>query len=464
MQKVDLLITSGQVVRSDSILKADIVVHDGKIAGLVEDGLRPEAEQVIDAKGKFVMAGVIDPHNHMREPGITKRETWVTGTMAAAAGGVTTVLEHPVSIPPTATLKAFEDKKALADAKSLVDFGLYGGDGTTSIENIPALAGAGAVAFKTFIWDYPDRAAEFEGITCTDDDALLEIFEEVSKTGLVQTLHAESKAIVQHYTKKLVAAGRKAPYDHEASRPVLSEVEAISRVVLFAMETGVRLNIPHLSSGSGAAVIKAAQDKGYDNITAETCPHYLFLTKERLQEIGPYGKVNPPIRSQEEQDKLWEHLLNGTITTIGSDHGPHLPEHKEKGWDDIFEAPAGSAAVEALLPTMLNAVSQGRLTLQDVTRLMSENVAKLYGIYPRKGVIQVGSDADLILVDMGKEVTIDRDKLYTKQKDACRMFDGYHIVGWPVMTMVRGTVVMRDGEVVGEPGYGQFIARLTPES
>ncbi len=457
--KVDLLIKSGKIVRSDGIFEADIIVQDGRITGIAESGLVPEAEDVVDATGKFVLAGVIDPHNHMREPGITKREDWTTGTMAAAAGGVTTVLEHPVSIPPTTSVEAFSGKRALAEHKSLVDFGLFGGDGTTSVHNIPKLAEVGAVAFKTFIWDYPDRADEFEGITCTDDDALLDIFEAVVKTGLVQTLHAESKEIVQHYTKKLIAAGRRDPTVHEESRPVLSEVEAVSRVVLFAMETGVRLNIPHLSSGSAAAVVKEAQDKGYGNITVETCPHYLFLTRDRLKEIGPYGKVNPPIRSQEEQDKLWEHVWNGTITTIGSDHGPHLPEHKEKGWDDIFAAPAGSAAVENLLPTMLNGVSQGKLTLQDVTRLMSENVAKLYGIYPRKGVIRVGSDADLVIVDMSKEVTLDRRKAYTKQKDSFRMFDGYHIVGMPVMTIVRGTIVMRDGKVIGKPGHGQFVAR-----
>jgi len=455
-----LLIKSGKVVHSNGIFEADIAIKDGEIAGVIEDGFLPEARQVVDAGGKYVMAGVIDPHTHMREPGIVKREDWTTGTMAAAAGGVTTVLEHPVSIPPTTSIKAFQDKKELADAKSLVDFGLFGGDGTTSIDNIPQLAEAGAVAFKTFIWDYPDRQDEFAGITCTDDDALLDIFEAVVKTGLVQVLHAESKSIVQHYTKKLLRAGRRDPMVHEESRPVISEVEAVSRVVLFAMETGVRLNIPHISSGSATAVIKAAREKGYHNITAETCPHYLFLTKERLAEIGPYGKVNPPLRSQEEQDKLWEYVLDGTIYTVGSDHGPHLPEHKERGWDDIFAAPAGSAGVETLLPTMLNAVHEGRISLQDVTRLMSENVARLYGLYPRKGVIQVGSDADLVIVDMNKEVTIDRRKAYTKQKDAFRMFDGYHVVGMPVMTIVRGTVVMRDGEVVGKPGYGEFIPRL----
>ena len=206
-------------------------------------------------------------------------------------------------------------------------------------------------------------------------------------------------------------------------------------------------------------MIKAAQARGYHNVTAETCPHYLLLTKERLAEIGPYGKVNPPLRSKEEQERLWEYLLDGTITTIGSDHGPHLTEHKERGWKDIFAAPAGSAAVETMLPAMLTAVNQGKLGLQLLTKLMSENVAKLYGIYPRKGAIQVGSDADLTIVDMAKEMTVDRHKAYTKDKESSRMFDGYHMVGLPVATVVRGTVIMRDGVVIGTPGYGQFVPR-----
>jgi len=458
VEKVDLLIKSGTVVRPDGRFVADIAVKEGRIAGIAKDGLLPHADQVVDAKGKYVMVGVIDPHIHMREPGLVKREDWITGTMSAAAGGVTTVLEHPVSIPPTNCARAFLDKKALADSKSLIDFGLYGGDGTTSIDKIAEQANAGAVAFKTFIWDYPDRQDEFAGITCTDDDALLDILEAVVKTGLVQVLHAESKSIVEHYTKKLLRAGRTEPTVHEESRPVISEVEAITRVILLAMETGVRLNIPHISSGSGAAVVREARVKGYHNITAETCPHYLFLTKKRFAEIGPYAKVNPPMRSQEEQDKLWECLLDGTIYTIGSDHGPHLPEHKERGWDDIFAAPAGSAGVETLLPTMLNAVSQGRISLERITQLMSENVARLYGIYPRKGAIQVGSDADLVIVDMNKRMTVDRQKMYTKQKDAARMFDGWQVTGVPVMTIVRGTVVMQDGEITGQPGYGQFVS------
>jgi allantoinase len=177
-----------------------------------------------------------------------------------------------------------------------------------------------------------------------------------------------------------------------------------------------------------------------------------------MTEIGPYAKVNPPLRPQEEQDSLWTHLLGGTISTLGSDHGPHLQEHKERGWDDIFAAAAGSAGVETSLPLMLTAVNHGRLDLHTVTRLMSENVAKLYGLFPRKGVIQIGSDADLVIIDMDKKMTLERNKMHTKQKDAARMFDGWQVEGLPVMTILRGNVIMQDGEIVGKPGYGEFIS------
>jgi dihydropyrimidinase/allantoinase len=463
MTRADLVIRSGKVVRSDSIFDAGIAITGGKIVGIMADHLLPPSEQVINARGKVVMAGVIDPHVHMREPGIVEREDWITGTMAAAAGGVTTVLDHPNSIPPVNCAEALLSKKEIIARKALIDFGLFGGAGVASIERIGEQAEAGAVAFKTFLWPYLDRKDEFEGLYSIDDDSLLDIFEAVALTGLVQSVHAESKAIVEHYTKKLIGKERRDPLIHGKSRPVLAEVEAICRAILLAVETGVRLNIAHISSGSAAALVKEARDKGYHNITGETCPHYLFLTEGRMTEIGPYAKVNPPLRSWEERERLWEYLLDGTISTLGSDHGPHLSEHKEKGWDDIFVAPAGSAGVETALPVMLTAVNQRKIDLQTLTKLMSEEVAKLYGLYPRKGVIQVGSDADLVIVDMAKETTIDRRKMYTKQKDAARMFDGWQAVGLPVMTIVRGTVIMQDGEVVGKPGYGQFISPLRTE-
>ena len=466
VKSVDVVIKGGTVVRSNSIFAANITIAEGKIVGLLDPGLLPESTQVVDVSGKVVMAGVIDPHIHMRDPGKTEREDWTTGSKAAAAGGVTTLLDMPNTVPPVNSARNFLAKKEILSRKSLVDFGLYGGNGETSIERMPELAEAGAVAFKTFLWPYPDRKDEFDGLTVTNDDALLDILEAAAQTGLAQALHPESEGVVDHYTRKLLAAGRRDPSVHGESRPVLAEVEAVSRAILFAMETGVRLHIPHVSGGSVAALVKAAKEKGYHNLTAETCPQYLFLTDERMREIGPYAKVNPPLRSRQEQEELWEYVLDGTIDTFGSDHAPNMPEAIEAGWQDIFAAPAGRAAVETALPLLLTAVNQGRIDLRRVTQLASENVAKLYGLYPRKGVIEVGADADLVIVDMQKTATVDRRKMYTKQSDAARMYDGWQVMGLPVMTLVRGTVVMRDGEIVGQPGYGRFVAppKVRPSS
>ncbi len=457
MARVDTVIKGGTIVRSDGVFEADIAIKGGRIVGIVKGSALPEATQVVDATGRHVMAGVIDPHVHVREPGYVEREDWVTCTMAAAAGGVTTILDMPNNIPPVNSAETWLGKKELALAKSIVDFALFGGAGDTNVGRLAEQAAAGAVAFKSFLWPYPDRPDEFGGISISNDDALLDVCETVAQLGLVLTVHAQSKPIVDHYTKKLLGQDLSNPLLHGASKPILAEMEAISRSILFATQTGAKLNIAHISGGSAASPVQAARQRGCNNITGETCPRYLMLTEERLEEIGPHGKVNPPIRSQREQDRLWEYVLDETITTLGSDHTPHIPAHKEPGWENILVAQDGSPAIQTSLPVMLTAAHQGRIDLQTLTKLMSENVARLYGLYPRKGVIQVGSDADLVIVDMSKQMTIDWHKLHTKQKEVARLFDGWHAVGMPVMTVLRGKVIMHNGQVVGRPGGGCLV-------
>ena len=459
MQSVDLVIRGGKLVGGEGILEAALAIHNGQIVAVAEETVLPPAREVIDAQGRYVLPGLIDPHVHLRDPGHTEREDWTTGTMAAAAGGVTTVIDHPNSVPPVNTIPNLERKKDIAARKAVVDFALYGGAGPLGLDAIPKLAQAGVVAFKTFLYPYQDRLDEFDGIFSVDDGELLDIFARVAETGLPEVVHAENYQIVDASTERLRAMGRTAPEDYEPSRPVIAELEAVSRCLLFARETGVRLYIPHVSSGKAMALIREAKDRG-QTVYGETCPQYLFATREALDQVGPYGKIAPPLRSVEEQERLWELVTDGTVDTLGTDHAPHTLEAKERGWQDIFEAPAGMPGLETMLPLLLTAVNEGRLSLPRVVQLTAENVARIFGLYPRKGSLQPGSDADVVLVDLEAEGVLDPEGMYTRQKRTARLFAGRRVRGRPMMTLVRGRVVMRDGQVIGEPGYGSFVTPM----
>jgi allantoinase len=460
---IDLVVKGGQIVRPDGIFPAGLGVDEGRIVIVGAEKHLPPAREVIEADGLFVLPGLIDPHVHLRDPGHTEREDWTTGSMAAALGGVTTVLDHPNTVPPVNSVANLRDKIAIAGARSVVDFGLYGGAGETSLGEITPLAEAGVVAFKTFLFPYMDRLDEFEGIFTTDDGALLDIFAAVASTGLLSCIHAENYQIVAAATRKLQAQGRTSPADHAPSHPLLAEEETTARAIRLARATGVRLHILHVSAGSVAGLIAHARAGGNVQVTAETCPQYLLLNEEQAAAAGPYGAVSPPIRPEAERELLWTHLLAGNIDTLGTDHAPHLAAAKERGWENIFAAPSGAPGLETGLPLLLTEVHRGRLNLPTLVRLTSENVARLYGLYPRKGVIRVGSDADLTLVDPVLRRTIDRSKMITKARDTARLFDGRETVGAPVMTLVRGRVVMRRGEITVEPGYGHFVPGPKPK-
>lgn len=460
MDEIDLAIKSAQLACPYGLVKAGVGVRDGVIVAIAEDSALPPAKKVIEAERHIIIPGAIDAHVHLRDPGHPEKEDFTTGTMAAAAGGVTTVLEHPPSVPSVHSVETFSYKRAIAERKAVVDFGLYGGAGTTSINEIMPLAESGVVAFKTFLTTSPpDRIEEHRGLEVEGDGALLDVFSVVAKTGLVNCIHAENDEIIQHRMKQLIASGQVAATTVNIARPVVAEVEAVSRAILFAKDTGVRLHICHVSSGSAAEIISNAKDAGI-SVTAETCPHYLLQTDECMQKLGPYGKVHPPIRSQEEQDKLWHYLLNGAIDIICTDHAPHSTDLKEQGRENIFHAPGGYPGLETMVPLLLTEVNRGRLNLNLLTKLISENVAKIFGLFPRKGAIHVGADADLVIVDMTKRQTIKADKLYTRSRGSALLFEGWQTVGAPIMTIVRGEVVMEDGVVIGPPGYGKFISPL----
>jgi len=223
-----------------------------------------------------------------------------------------------------------------------------------------------------------------------------------------------------------------------------------------ARSAGCRLAIAHISGGTVADYLAEAKLRGYD-VLVETCPHYLFLTRDDTPELGPYAKINPPIRPSEEQEGLWQALNDGVLDYVGSDHGPFLVSEKEAGWDDIWMCPAGAVGLETMLPLFLDAVNKDRLSLPDVAYLLSEGASREFGLWPRKGRMGVGSDADFVVVDMDEEYVVNRTRMYTRARETARLYDGWQLRGRPVMTVLRGSVIMKDGEITGDEGYGQLI-------
>lgn len=456
MAEANLVIVAERIVRPDRIGPGAVAILDGRILTVTDGPYPGPAREVLDAGRLVVLPGLIDPHVHMRDPGLTQAEDWTTGTRAAAAGGVTTVLDHPNTIPPASTVQGFSRKKDIAAAGAVVDFGLHAGAGEGNLDQLEALADAGATAFKTYLW--PHTAPNFIGCATADDGVLYDLFAASARTGLPHNVHAESFPLIRHFTRRFANDGRRAPSDHEAMRPVVTEVEAFARAMVLAGATGARLNLVHASSGSAVELVANLRAADLASVTVETCPHYLVLTHGRLSEVGPYAKVMPPLRSEDERTRLYSQLLAGEIDTIGSDHAPHPYSEIELGWDDITRAPGGSPGIELMLPVLLTQVHEGRFDLARLARLTAENVARLYGLYPRKGAIIAGADADLVLVDLDRRRVVGAEGLYTKDPRTCQMFFGMETIGAPVMTMVRGRVVMQDGVVVGQPGGGQFIA------
>ena len=448
--EVDVVIRNGEVVTRDAVLETGFAIDKGRFVAIARDRELPNARKVLDAGGHFILPGVVDEHVHLQDMERSAVSDFVSGSTAAAVGGVTTVMEMPLTLPPTTTAEAFEKKKEVAVKKFIVDFALYGGAVPGNIKEIPKMVEAGAVGFKAMM------AGSVPGIfEILDDGLLLEAFRSIADCESVITLHAENEAIINHLENRLKADGRKDVRAFFESRPVIQEVEAISRAATLAKEAGCHLHIVHVSCPQGIDIICQQKMEG-QSLTAETGPHYLALSEDDMERLGPYMKFAPPARSKTETEQLWQQLADGKIDTLGSDDGAHEKENKERGWKNIWEAGNGAIGIETMLPVMLSeGVNKNRISLQRLISLVSENPARIFGIYPQKGVIQVGSDADLVIVDMAKEHVIEAEKLHTKQKHT--PYDGLKVKGMPVLTMVRGEVVMENGQVMGKPGYGRFV-------
>lgn len=457
---LDLILKNAKVYLEDRFVEGvSVGVQAGRITAIAAPECMPEGAQTLDLTGEYLIPGTIDTHMHVRDPGHTERGTFYTETMAAAAGGVTTILEQPISVPPQHNVEILERRIARAEAQCVVDFAFYGAAGGEYLEDIAQLAADGRiVAYKTFLHAPPEgREQEFQGLTMADDAQLYAGMRELAKTGLFCAFHAENNDMIAANIKRLRAEGRVSPEYHCVSRPTVAEVTSVERILNFVRETGARVEIAHVSCPEVMELLRQAKKDGLP-VYVETCPHYLFLTEEDMVKFGPYAKCNPPVRSRAQAEKLWDYINDGTVDYMGSDHSPFLVEEKTRGLKDIFAAAAGFPGADLRLPLMLDAVAEGRTTLEKVVELLSVNPARCFGLYPTKGTIQVGADADFTLFRMDRHMVVDKARNYSHARDIAIPYDGRELKCAVTGTIVRGRAVMRDG-VVDETAkaYGHLV-------
>ncbi|HDN76189.1 MAG TPA: allantoinase AllB [Acidilobales archaeon] len=450
MSEGNLVVRNGTIVTPDGIYQADIVIEEGVIREIGKNLSKPSGFEVIDAKGMLVLPGIVDEHVHMREPGLEYKDDFTHGTMAAAAGGVTTVIEMPNTLPPVENSRILRNKAALLSKKAYVDFALTGVLHDANIHEFEDMLSEGAVGFKVFL------GPTTGDIPAPNDGSLYEILLKSSKYNVTIAFHAENWNLVKYFTEKVKKTGRRDPLVHTDSRPPICEEDAIQKLILYSKRTGGRVLIVHMSAKEGIVLLRHARISGL-NVYGETCPHYLYLDSSDYAKYGSLMKVNPPIRDRSHKEELWRAIRDGTITNLGSDHAPHTIEEKKR---DIWNAASGFIGVQTFLPLMINAALEGLMPITKIPELMAQNPAKLYGLYPKKGVIRVGSDGDLVIVDPKEKTVIKREDLYSK--NPITPFIGWRLKGRVKYTILRGHIIAKDFKVIVEKPLGSLIKRSYP--
>lgn len=439
-----ILLENARILRAGKLTRANIFIAEGKIKSVTESK-KPNADQTIDAKGRFLMPGLVDGHAHLYDPAFTNREDFTSGTSAAAAGGVTTVIEMvlstPVDSPDRIRVKIEEGRR-----NSLIDFSLHAGMmNLSNLPNIPEITKLGVRSFKTF--------------TCkpyyADDHTLMSLMQQTAMYHSILNVHAEDEQIANDNLRKLLADDRRDPIAHTEWKPNFVEEQAVNKVIEIARGIGARLHISHMSTHEGVGAVKRAKRQGV-RVTTETCPHYLTFTRKDMKKQGPYLKMNPSLKGPKDVEALWRGLRDGTVDIVTSEHAPGVRAEKDVGWDDIWKAWGGVPAIETMLPVLLSeGINKRRLTLPALQRVCCENPAKIFGNYPRKGIIKVGADADLVMIDLKMKRKVRAENLH--QKVDWTPYEGWNLKGWPVLTLRRGQVIFQDQERVGAPGSAEFL-------
>ena len=447
----DLLLRNGTVATVQETRPADLVVLNGRVAGVLPTGSPVKARSILDLSGLHILPGCIDPHAHLWEPGLCAAPDFKDGTRAAIAGGITTIIDHPLTTPEILDRPRFEAKVELGERTAFCDFALHGGIDASNHKALRDMWEAGATGLKAFMCRSGTAVEEL------DDALLLSALREVGAFGGIVLFHAENQRLMDFYEARLRAAGRRDFMVLAEWRPPEVEAEAINRAIYFCEITGARGVFVHTSVPEGIDMAASARARGVP-VVVETCPHYLYLTTDDLAQQGPWVQCQPAIRDPDRVKGLWARVARGDIMMIGSDHGPVEPALKRRGLEDMWTTHGGIPSAETMVPLMLQAVADGRLTLPQLVSRTSTYAARWYGLYPRKGHIAVGSDADFTVVDLAHEWQVRAADL--DSPCGWTPYEGRTIRGRVRYTIIRGRTVAIDGKPAASaaPGYGRFHA------
>ncbi len=456
----DLLITGGTVVTATDTYVSDVAVEAGKIVALGRDLPRDNARRVLDASGKYVMPGGIDVHTHLDMPfgGTTSADDFESGTVAAAFGGTTTLIDFAIQYKGQSLRTAFDTWMARAQPKAVIDYAFHcilTDLPDARLEEMDALVREGVTSFKLFM-AYP-------GVFMVDDATIFKALSRSAANGGLVCMHAENGGAIDVIVRRALAEGKTAPKYHALTRPTTAEAEATGRAIALAEMTGAPIYIVHLSCNDALEKVREARDRGLPAY-AETCPQYLFLSIENFDVPGFEGAkyvFTPPLREKWHQEKLWTGLQQDHLQVVSTDHCPFcFKEQKELGKDDFTKIPNGGPGIEHRLSLLFTGgVQGGRFSVNRFVELVSTTPAKLFGLYPRKGTIAIGSDADIVLFDPNKEHTISAQTHHMRVDYS--MFEGIKVKGMPAAVLSRGRVLVEGDRFLGRPGQGQFLRRQT---
>ena len=451
------LIRNGRIITAVDDYRADVLVEDGRVT-LIGETLAIEADKVLDAAGRWVIPGGIDPHTHMDLPfgGTSASDDFRTGTIAAAHGGTTTIIDFAVQSHGQALEEAVDVWHRKADGKAAIDYGFHlicTDLPDARLPEMKALIRQGITSFKLFM-AYP-------GVFLVDDGTIFKAMTTASEAGGLVCMHAENGVVIDVLVKRALAAGRTAPKYHALTRPTKAEAEGTGRAIALAEMAGAPVYIVHLSCDDALRKVTEARDAGIPAY-AETCPQYLFLDYGYYEKEGFEGAkwvMTPPLRPKENQEKLWRGLQYGDLQVISTDHCPFcMKEQKELGRNDFSKIPNGGPGVEHRLSLVHNGgVVTGKITPNRFVELVSTSAAKIFGLFPRKGTIAVGSDADIVIFDPDEEATLGVSSHHMNVDYSA--YEGMKVRGVTKTVLSRGNVVIEDGRFTGSPGAGQFLKR-----